>query len=260
MARALVSKTRGCGSESHLSCHKYLPATNNGNKMKTAIDKNVLADTIRGLGVVATDPKSLIKAATNVIADKIEGNARSSLLLGLNYLNKEGRIASENFIESPRNRHFLTSIDRDFDAYKNDELKLGYKVALFLGIISGEISASDIELRRIWRLVDGLTDQGTVLLATCYRLCVKTKNDKLGRYEVTVDDWIDIMASESGLNHYSFVEEAEHELINKWLLRGREGNTIVSTNNCRLTDLGILVSRLIEKGNIILDKSQSTKR
>lgn len=210
--------------------------------------RSFVAKVVRSVGTLASNPKEAIKVIADTVADKIEGNAESSLMAGLEYLNQKGSI-EPNFLDSRENRYFLIRIRADFDNYRNDESKLLRKINLFLGIVSGEVEAESIELRRIWNLVDSLNEQEFVLLAACYKLYKKAKKAGKAIYEPDATAWLRMMAERSGLNHIEFTEEAESQLIHHWLLEERLDNNQVKVEiNHRLTDLGILVSELLEKG------------
>jgi len=210
--------------------------------------KSFVAKVVRSAGVLAASPKEAIKVLADAVADKIEGNAESSLMTGLEYLNKKGSIRPD-FLESKENRFFIIRIQTDLNLYKKDEAKLYRKLYLFLGIVSGEIEAEDVELRRIWSLVDQLSEQEVVLLAACYRLYKAAKSEGRAEYDPDATVWLKMMSKESGLNHVQFTEEAENQLIHDWLLEKRLANNQVRVVvEHRLTDLGILVSKLLEKG------------
>jgi len=200
--------------------------------------KRTLTSLAEGItGIAASDRKDLSLSVGYIFQSFRKDQFLSQLGNEWDSYRKKGRI-KDDYIDTEQHRSCLQELLDFLDNDSPDEIRFEVMKKVFIAAATETASDRNSLLPyQFLRLCRGMSSGEIVVLHATYEIA---KSDQIP--EITgANQWLDIIAKKSGLEHTSLVEIYEEDLIKKYLLSRRihsDRSGIAAKPHFRLTSLG----------------------
>lgn len=228
-------------------------------KLKPKLPKTV-TELFRQITAVSSQtlgqPQNLIPSLARIAQRIVSAGLTEGISQEWNYLVKKGVIKDEF---SPKMNYCILELLNFLENEMPDEERFQVMKKILL------VAASESEEERekhtphtYMKIIKQLSSEEILIMNSIYNVFKNKKNkiDDLkntnnGRNSVFLDEWFNLMVSESGLKHKELVAIQEQKLIDKQLISSRvsRGEMIRIDENFRLTSLGLGIWDYIGKYN-----------
>lgn len=212
----------------------------------SVLDKTLttLAEGITGLA--ASDKKELALSVGHIFQSLRKGQFLGQLIEEWKRLREKGRI-KDDYQSSEQHFSCLQEMLEFLDHDSPDQVRFDVIKKIFL------VAATDPETNResvlphqYMRICRGLSSGEVIVLSTTYNIAEKGYPDKMSGAQ----QWLEMVAKDSGLTHTGLVEIHEEELIKKMLLTRRfhgDRSGVAVSPHFRLTNIGYEICKYIDK-------------
>ena len=195
-------------------------------------------------GIAASDRKELAFSVGHIFQSLRKGQFLSKFLTEWQVYREKGRIP-EDYQETEQHHACLQELLEFLDHDSPDEVRFEVMKKVFLVAATETVSDRNSLLPyQFLHLCRGMASGEVIVLNATYRIA------KSGQFpDVSgANQWLDIIAKESGLGHSSLVEIYEEDLIKKHFLSRRlhaDRSGVAAKPHFRLTSLGLMLCEYI---------------
>jgi len=198
--------------------------------------KDTLSQLAEGLtGIAASDRKELVFSVGHILQSLRKGLFLSRFLEEWNAYRDKGRV-KDDYLGTEQHQACLQELLEFLDHDSPDEIRFETLKKIFL--VAATETASDrtsLLPYQFLRLSRGMSSGEIIVLNATYQIA------KEGFQEVSAAaQWLEIIASRSGLKHPALVEIHEEKLIQKYMILGRrhtDRSGVIVKPHFRLTSL-----------------------
>lgn len=191
-------------------------------------------------GLLVSDRNDLILMGSRLVQSAFKVNLFKQLGREMQELRKTGQI-KEDYFATNQDQATLVDFLRFIDNDAPDEEIFKVAKSIFFKSISKDAGEEEKLLAyQYLQICKKLHSTELLLLKGCYK--IKTTNDQGYMNMTSANDWLKLLATESGLKHTGLIELAETKLIENKLVNERnlsDRSGIPKLNPSRLTELGI---------------------
>jgi hypothetical protein len=216
------------------------------SKNTSDIIKDTLTCLAEGMmGIAASDRKELAFSVGHIFQSLRKGQFLSRFLNEWNSYREKGRIPKD-YEETEQHHSCLQELLDFLDKDSPDEIRFETLKKVFLVAATEKSSDRNSLLPyQFLRLCRGMSSGEIIVLNVTYRIAKSGQIPDISG----ANNWLDIIAKESALNHASLVETYEEELIKKHLLSRRlhsDRSGVMVKPHFRLTSLGLELCEYID--------------
>jgi hypothetical protein len=142
--------------------------------------------------------------------------------------------------------YLIGQLDELLKQSKYDKYQYESLIALYLALVDKDTKVELIEARKIWDTLKALTSSDILVLRTNYKLYISDEKATKPKF-TSSEEWVRIICKETGIKLQAVVRDSQQQLQNRGLITTAMNE--FEFKRYRMSQLGVVVGELLEKGN-----------